>query len=90
VQPVAFRYEAQPESGLTFQAAPEDRPILDDLVATCTRHHGPSALFLQARGHDGLTRRVRAGRERGVQITEDLAKELVELLGRDRVGLVRV
>ncbi len=76
--------------GLSVQVGPEDKGLLPRLVETCERHRGESPLFLQARGQDGLTRRIRAGKERGVKICEELAKELIELLGRDRVGLVRV
>ena len=47
-------------------------------------------LYLQTTGSDGLSRRVRAGRELNVTISEELAGELVELVGRDRVGLVRL
>jgi DNA polymerase-3 subunit alpha len=81
---------AQFRGGLQVQVGPEDRGVLSQLVAACERHRGPSPLFLQARGSDGLTRRIRAGKERSVKISEELARELVDLLGRDRVGLVRV
>ncbi|MEZ6014023.1 MAG: DNA polymerase III subunit alpha [Planctomycetota bacterium] len=81
---------AQFRGGLQVQVGPEDRERLTQLIETCERHKGQSPLFLQARGHDGLTRRIRAGKERSVQISEELAKELVELMGPDRVGLVRV
>ena len=44
----------------------------------------------EALGDDGMTRRIRAARDRGVTISEELANELTELLGHDRVGIVRV
>ena len=51
---------------------------------------GSSPLFLNVTGHDGNTRRIRTGSDHGVAISEDLARDLVDLLGRTRVGLVRM
>ena len=76
--------------GLELRVDPSDEPKLEELSHTCARHKGNRPLYFQALGEDGLTRRVRAGRDRGVTITEDLANELTELLGHDRVGIVRV
>ncbi|MFT5154011.1 MAG: hypothetical protein ACI841_004018, partial [Planctomycetota bacterium] len=36
------------------------------------------------------TRRIRAHKKHGVEISSKLATELCELLGQDRVGLVRL
>ena len=37
-----------------------------------------------------MTRRVKANRGQGVAISEEFATELCELLGHDRVGIVRI
>lgn len=76
--------------GLELQLAPGDKPKLVELKETCDRHKGESPLYIQALGDDGLTRRVRAGRDRSIAITEELATELTDLLGHDRVGIVRI
>jgi DNA polymerase-3 subunit alpha len=76
--------------GLELKVSPGDRGKLEELRDTCARHPGESPLFFQALGEDGLTRRVRASKERSVTISEELAGELCDLLGHDRVGIVRV
>ena len=76
--------------GLELRVDPRDRTKLPRLKEACERNKGESPLYFQAQGEDGLTRRVRAGRQFGVAITEDFANELTELLGHDRVGIVRV
>ncbi len=78
------------QGGLELRVAPVDRPKLARLKETCERHKGPNPLYFQAQGDDGLTRRLRTSRDRGVTISEELANELCELLGHDRVGIVRV
>lgn len=76
--------------GLELRIDPRDRAKLPALKETCQRHRGESPLYLQTMGDDGLTRRVRAGRALGVAISEEFAGELCELLGHDRVGIVRI
>jgi len=76
--------------GLELRVNPADKGKLDELKNLCEERKGESPLFLQVMGDDGRTRRVRAGRDRGVAITEELASELCELLGHDRVGIVRI
>ena len=76
--------------GLELRVDPADAGKLDTLKGICDERKGESPLFLQVMGDDGLTRRVRAGRDRSVAITEELASELCELLGHDRVGIVRI
>jgi DNA polymerase-3 subunit alpha len=76
--------------GLELKVSPGDRGKLKELRDTCARHPGENPLFFQALGEDGLTRRVRASKERSVTISEELAGELCDLLGHDRVGIVRV
>jgi DNA polymerase-3 subunit alpha len=76
--------------GLSVSVAKTDEGLLPQLRDIVDRHRGERPLFLQTTGDDGHTRRVRAGREHSVHITEQLANELASLLGHDRVGLVRV
>jgi len=76
--------------GLELKVSPSDRGKLKELRDTCARYPGENPLFFQALGEDGFTRRVRASKERSVTISEELAGELCELLGHDRVGIVRV
>lgn len=76
--------------GLELKVSPADRGKLQELKDMCARHPGENPLFFQALGEDGFTRRVRASKERSVTISEELAGELCDLLGHDRVGIVRV
>jgi len=78
------------QGGLQLSIDRSDEGLLPRLRQTLGAHRGASPLFLQVRGSDGSTRRVRAGRQLSVAITERLALELTELLGEGRVGLVRV
>ncbi len=78
------------QGGIELRVDPKDRPKLALIKETCERHKGQNPLFLQTEGDDGLTRRIRAGRDKGITITEELANELCEILGHDRVGIVRV
>jgi DNA polymerase-3 subunit alpha len=78
------------QGGIELRVDPRDRKKLAEIKETCERHKGQNPLFLQTEGDDGLTRRIRAGREKGITITEELANELCEILGHDRVGIVRV
>ncbi|MGK0484128.1 MAG: DNA polymerase-3 subunit alpha, partial [Planctomycetota bacterium] len=78
------------QGGIELRVDPKDRAKLAVIKETCDRHKGQNPLFLQTEGDDGLTRRIRAGREKGIMITEELANELCEILGHDRVGIVRV
>ena len=63
---------------------------LEALKEACDRNRGESPLYLQTMGDDGMTRRVKANRGQGVAISEEFATELCELLGHDRVGIVRI
>ena len=74
--------------GVEISLNSEHQAILPQLREVIERHKGPQPLFLQTTGADGFSRRVRAGRELGVTISEGLAEELAELVGSDRVGLV--
>ena len=81
---------SQFRGGLQLWIGRDDEGILPRLVETLAGHRGESPVFLQVRGSDGATRRVRAGRQHSVSISETLASELVGLLGEGRVGLVRI
>lgn len=76
--------------GLQIMLSPEDQGLLDGLMATLDTHKGKSPLYLSVSGSDGVKRRVAAGPQFRVQISEALARELAELLGSERVGLVRI
>jgi hypothetical protein len=76
--------------GLQLSVSREDEGVLERLRTVLAGHRGKSPLYLQVRGTDGSLRRVRAGKEWRVALSEDLARELVGTLGEGRVGLVRV
>jgi DNA polymerase-3 subunit alpha len=70
--------------------APEHEPRLPELRDLVARHRGRAPLFLQVTGEDGLTRRVRAGADCRVAISDGFAREVDELLGRGRLRLARI
>ncbi|MFT4539136.1 MAG: DNA polymerase-3 subunit alpha [Planctomycetota bacterium] len=76
--------------GLQVNLTSEDRGLMEQLQDTLQQHKGTNPLFLQVQGGDGHTRRIRAHKKHGVEISSKLATELCELLGQDRVGLVRL
>jgi DNA polymerase-3 subunit alpha len=78
------------EGGLMIQVTPDDEGQLPELKQILGRHKGSRPLFLQVRGHDGRSRRVRAGKEATVAISAELANEVDRLLGVGRVSLARV
>ena len=78
------------QGGLQVALSEDDRSLLQPLSEACGRHRGHSPLFLQVTGSDGRLRRVRAGKRHALAISEGLATELAQLLGQDRVGLVRI
>ena len=73
------------QGGIELRVDPRDRQKLAEIKETWEHHRGQNPLFLQTEGDDG---RIRAGREKGITITEELANELCEILGHDRVGTV--
>jgi DNA polymerase-3 subunit alpha len=78
------------EGGLMIRVDPDDEGQLPELRAILGRHKGGRPLFLQVRGRDGRSRRVRAGKDAGVAISAELATEVDRLLGVGRVSLARV
>jgi DNA polymerase III alpha subunit len=68
----------------------EDAHLLPGLRAAVERHRGKSPLYLQVTGEDGKSRRIRAGGELCIEISERFAREIDGLLGRGRVRLARL
>ncbi len=76
--------------GIQIMLSPTDAENLPRLREVLAGHRGKSPLYLSVSGTDGVKRRVVAGPQYRIQISEQLARELAELLGHERVGLVRV
>ncbi|MEZ5974106.1 MAG: DNA polymerase III subunit alpha [Planctomycetota bacterium] len=77
------------QGGISVQLDPRDETILDALHDLVVRNKGDRPLFLQVTGDDGHVRRVRVHKHH-IQIGEEIAQELIGLLGDGRVGLVRI
>ena len=77
------------EGGLVVPITPEDSYLLPQLQKIIQRHPGRQSVYLQVRGDDGRTRRIRAGGQCRVSISEPFAQEVDALLGKGRVGLTR-
>jgi DNA polymerase-3 subunit alpha len=75
---------------VSISITPADRDQLLRVKEVLAAHRGSRPLYLSVTGTDGVTRRVRASKEMGVTISEELAEGLVGLLGKERVGLVSV
>jgi DNA polymerase-3 subunit alpha len=67
----------------------EDAELLPGLRAVIEKHRGKSPLYFQVTGEDGTTRRVRAGNDLTVSISETFARELDSVLGAGRVRVAR-
>jgi DNA polymerase-3 subunit alpha len=78
------------QGGVVVRIEPEDEHLLADLRRIVAAHRGRSPLYLQVTGQDGRTRRVRAGGELRVAISERFAREVNALLGQGRVRLARL
>jgi DNA polymerase-3 subunit alpha len=74
---------------VVVRIAKEDAELLPGLRAAIAKHRGKSPLYLQVTGEDGAQRRVRAGNDLGVSISEGFAREIDALLGRGRVSVAR-
>jgi len=77
------------EGGLVVPVTPEDTALLPDLQEIFLRHPGRQSVYLQVRGDDGTTRRIRAGSQCRISISEPFAQEIDALLGKGRVSLTR-
>jgi len=78
------------QGGVLVQVAPEDEGLLGELRTVFARHKGKNPLYLQVTGADGKLRRVRAGSDCRVAISETFARDIDGLLGRGRVKLARM
>jgi DNA polymerase-3 subunit alpha len=65
-----------------------DRETARAAAALCTAHHGPAPVFVEWSDGNGSQARLRSRRVR-VELEEDLLRGLRELLGPERVRLVR-
>ncbi len=77
------------EGGLVVPVTPDDKDLLPSLQEILLRHPGRQSVYLQVRGDDGTTRRIRAGSQYHLSISEPLALEVDALLGKGRVSLTR-
>jgi len=75
--------------GLLLHLNPSDADLLPRLRSCLNAHQGDCPVYLQVTGDDGRSRRIRAGREFRVELSDSLAEELVGLVGRERVCLTR-
>ncbi len=78
------------QGGVVIQLGPEDKGVLEPLETLLREHRGQQPLYFLVRGDDGHSRRVRAGTNWSVSISDVLAREIDGLLGRGRVRLARV
>ncbi|MBL8862700.1 MAG: DNA polymerase III subunit alpha [Planctomycetes bacterium] len=78
------------QGGVVVNVAPEDEHLLPELRRVVDGHKGRAPLYLQVQGLDGRTRRVRAGGDCRVAISERFAQDVDALLGQGRVRLARV
>ncbi len=77
------------QGSVVVTVEPDDEHLLPELRRLVGAHKGRSQLYLQVRGSDGRTRRVRAAGDCRVAISEPFAREVDALLGRGRVRLAR-
>jgi DNA polymerase III subunit alpha len=78
------------QGSVLVQIAPEDEGLLDDLRKLVLQHKGKNPFYLQVTGKDGKMRRVRAGSDCRVAISEGFARDVDLLLGRGRVRLAKM
>jgi hypothetical protein len=76
--------------GVVVHLSEEDAHLLEPLRAAVQRHRGKSPLYLHVTGADGKVRRLRAGADHSIAISEPFAREVDQLLGRGRVRLARI
>jgi DNA polymerase-3 subunit alpha len=78
------------QGAVVVSIEPEDEGLVERLVELVARHKGRNQLYLQVLGADGMLRRVRAGSQHKVSVSEGLAKELEALLGPGRTRLAKL
>jgi DNA polymerase-3 subunit alpha len=76
--------------GIVVHIGQEDVHLLQPLRDVVQRHRGKSPLFLHVTGGDGKVRRMRAGADMNIAISEPFAREVDRILGRGRVRLARI
>ncbi|MCH2106224.1 MAG: OB-fold nucleic acid binding domain-containing protein, partial [Planctomycetes bacterium] len=77
------------DGGLVIPVTPADSELLPRLQEIFQRHPGRQRVYLQVQGNDGTSRRIRAGSQCRISISEPFAREVDELIGRGRVSLTR-
>ncbi|HIG10662.1 MAG TPA: DNA polymerase III subunit alpha [Planctomycetes bacterium] len=78
------------DGGLVIHLTPADADNLGALKTALEEHRGKQRVYFQVTGDDGNSRRVRAGAEWTVAISQDLARTVDRVLGPGRTGLARV
>jgi DNA polymerase-3 subunit alpha len=78
------------QGGVLVSLLPDDEGQLEPLRALLQKHKGKNPFYLQVTGQDGRLRRVRAGNECRVAISESFAKDIDGLLGSGRVKLAKL
>ncbi|HEV8111265.1 MAG TPA: DNA polymerase III subunit alpha [Planctomycetota bacterium] len=68
----------------------DDAHLLPGLRAVIERHRGKSPLYLQVTGDDGGNRKIRAGSDLSIEISERFAREVDAVLGAGRVRVARM
>lgn len=77
------------QGSLQIALGPEDAGLLDRLRACLGSHSGSIPVQFQVQGNDGSLRRVRLPRESAVELDQDLVLGLQEILGNERLALVK-
>ena len=77
------------QGSLQISLGPEDAGVLDRLRSCLGTHAGSIPVQLQVQGNDGNLRQVRLPRESAVNLDQDLILDLQEILGNERLALVK-
>ncbi|HIF42023.1 MAG TPA: DNA polymerase III subunit alpha [Planctomycetes bacterium] len=77
------------QGSLQISLGPEDSGLLDRLRSCLGSHSGAIPVQFQVQGNDGSLRRVKLPRESAVALDQDLVLGLQEILGHERLALVK-
>jgi DNA polymerase III alpha subunit len=77
------------QGSLQISLGPEDSGLLDRLRSCLGSHSGAIPVQFQVQGNDGSLRRVKLPRESSVALDQDLVLGLQEILGHERLALVK-
>ena len=77
------------QGSLQISLSPEDSGLLNRLRACLGAHSGSVPVQFQVQGDDGSLRRVRLSSESAVALDQDLVLSLQEILGHERLALVK-